>query len=315
MNQRHIAVTSPSFSSSKLLMTELASLGISITPNAAGIRFGEEELIKFLAESEATAAVVGLEAITRNVLNKCPRLKLICKYGVGTDNLDIDAMKQLNVKLGWSGGVNRRSVSELAMAFALGHSRNVIPSIHGMRSGRWEKIGGREVSNLTVGIIGFGFVGQDLAQLLSGFRSKVIYCDILDKSREAQPLGATRVTYEEIITRADIVSFHVPSTADTRHMYGRAEINKSKSDVLVINTARGDIVDFHAVASALRSGSIGGYASDVFPEEPFDGSQYSDLPNFYFTPHIGGNSREAVLAMGRSAIDHLRANLTDMNQR
>ncbi len=305
MKRISVAVASSSFSQSQQLRAALTRLAVQVTANERGLKFSEEELIAFLNRSEAEVAIIGLEPFSKRVMDQCPSVQLVCKYGVGIDNLDLKAMQDSGVALGWTAGVNRRSVSELVLAFAFGHFRNVFASVHKMRDGKWVKEGGRQVSNLTVGIVGFGNIGSDLAALLKPLGCKILIHDLLDKTREASLLGAQQVSYEELLHTSQLITFHVPSTELTRHMYGQAQLKQSSKEVLICNTSRGDIVDFHAVCTAARNGDIGGFAADVFPHEPFDGSHFSACPNIYLSPHIGGNSKESVLAMGMAAIEHL----------
>ncbi len=305
-NDIRIAVSSPSFCKSPTLIQELKDLGYSCTLNLEGVRFNEEELIDFINFNKATILIVGLEVLTRNVLTACPTLKLVAKYGVGLDNIDTDLLKEFGITLGWTGGVNRRSVSELALGFMLGHLRNITPSIINMKENKWTKNGGRELSDCTVGIVGFGNIGTDLAKLLGPFGCRIQYCDIIDRSEVARTLNATALSYEDLLRTSDVISFHVPSTPQTRQMFRAEHLKLLKPDAMVVNTARGDILDFDAISAAVEAGQIGAFATDVFPKEPCDLSTWSRVPHLYFTPHMGGNSREAVLAMGRSALHHVR---------
>ncbi len=307
MSQLRVAISSPSFCSSKVLLQELAGLPVTVVANSDGRRMNEAELIAFLSEARAEVAIIGLEPFTRRVVESCKSVKIVCKYGVGTDNLDHEAMRDAGVALGWTAGVNRRSVSELVLAFALGHCRNAVPSVKNMLDGKWLKAGGRQLSNATMGIVGFGHIGTDLAGLLRPFSSSVLACDVLDKAADAQRLGAEIATYAEILARSDVITFHVPSTPKTRNMFAAEHLKLVKPDVLLINTSRGDIVAFDTVCEAVRDGKLGGFAADVYPDEPYDASRWRGVEHLYFTPHIGGNAREAVLAMGRAAISHVQS--------
>jgi len=301
-----IAVTSTSFSQSDLLIKELGSLGAQIHANREGRKLSGKSLIEFIGSAEI--AVIGVEPVTKDVLKACPGLKFIAKYGVGTDNLDLNAMAELGVELGWTGGVNRRSVAELVLGFALGHLRNIVPTGRLLAQGKWQKQGGRQLSGVRFGIVGFGNIGTEVARLLNGLglpAAQILFCDVIDRSEVAATLGATAATYSQILATCDVISFHVPLTGQTRQMYGLSQIPTTKSDALIINTSRGDVIDFDAVVDAVKKGRLGGYAADVFPEEPFDASPFASDLNLYFTPHIGGNAAEAVLAMGRSAVSHV----------
>ncbi len=300
-----VAVASVSFSANEPLIAELSAIGVNVVRNAGGHRFKTEgALAKFIGSAECV--VVGLEPVGKEVMAACPNLEIVAKHGVGLDNVDEAALADAGVKLGWTGGVNRRSVTELTLAFALGHLRNVWPSVSLMRRGEWEKVGGRELSGCTFGIVGLGHVGTDVASIVRTFGATVVYRDIVDRSAVAAELGLRSMEYEELLREADVVSFHVPGTPLTKEMFGEVQVALMKPDALVINTSRGSVIEFSDTVDAVRAGRLGGFATDVFPTEPFDASPFAGDDRLYFTPHIGGNSREGVMAMGRSAIDHLR---------
>ncbi len=300
-----IAVSSPSFAKSVTLMGELNLLGVPTYANTTGRELNEQELIKFFVEGKASIAIVGRELITKNVLNQAKNIKFVAKYGVGLDNLDPSDLADLGIGLGWTGGVNRRAVAEMVLGFATCHSRNIFVSVDRLRHGAWIKDGGRDLSGQTVGIVGYGCVGSEVAKIMGFLGCKLVYTDILDRSREARETKAESRSLDELLEVADIVSLHVPLTTETRGMIGPRELGMMKSSALLINTSRGGVVDFEAACRVVMGGKIGGFAADVFPEEPMDLTPWNH-PRLYFTPHIGGNSVEAVLAMGRSAIGHVR---------
>lgn len=301
-----IAIPSPSFSKHKVLVAEASAHAKRIVINDAGEKFDEAGLANFLNEAKADAAIIGTDPLSSKVISSLKYLKAIGKYGVGCDNVDIAALKAKGIHFGWEGGVNRRSVSELVLGFMLGHQRNIFRSINRMQNGSWQKDGGVQLSEKIIGIVGFGFIGTDLAHLLKPFGCEILVHDILDKTIICRDLGVKQVPYEDLLTRADILSFHVPRSSVTRGMFGPKELTKTKQNLLVINTARGGILDFDAVTKAVLSHKIAGYASDVFPDEPLISSEFKVESGFYFTPHLGGNAAEAVLAMGRSAIKGLK---------
>lgn len=300
-----IAVSSPSFAKSVTLMGELSAIGVSTYANKTGRELNEKELITFFVEGKATVAIVGRELITKNVLNQAKNIKFIAKYGVGLDNLDPSDLADRGIGLGWTGGVNRRAVAEMVLGFATCHSRNIFVSVDRLRHGSWIKDGGRDLSGQTVGIVGYGCVGSEVANIMAFLGCRLVYTDILDRSSQARETNAEYRPLDELLEVADIVSLHVPLTAETRGMIGKRELDLMKSSALLINTSRGGVVEFEAACRAAIDGKIGGFAADVFPEEPMDLTPWNH-PRLYFTPHIGGNSVEAVLAMGRSAIGHVK---------
>jgi D-3-phosphoglycerate dehydrogenase len=283
-------------------MTKLAKLPVKIAANALGRPLQPQETIDFLRATNATVAVIGMEEISEQTLSALPTLKYIAKYGVGLDNIDFAAAAKYNIDVGFGTGVNKRSVSEMVLSFALGHARNIFRNTALMKQGVWEKNGGRQLTGSTVGIVGFGNVGQDVAHLLTPFTCNVLACDIEDRAAAAKKHGVKMTAYQEILATADVITLHVPLTEKTRSMFGESEIKLCKKQPLLINTARGKVVDFDAVIAGVRNGKLGGYAADVYGAEPADVSQFKDDSRLNFTAHIGGNAREAVQAMGEAAI-------------
>ena len=301
-----LAISSPSFSKHPQLVSEAGTLAKKVVLNSAGTKFDAVSLAKFLNDAHADAAIIGTDPLSSSAISSLKYLKAIGKYGVGCDNIDLDAVKEKGLHFGWEGGVNRRSVSELVLGFMLGHQRNIFRSIDRMQRSVWQKNGGVQLSEKTVGIVGFGFIGSDLAALLRPFSCKILVHDLLDKSASAHSAGGTQVSFDELLTSSDIITIHVPGGAATRGLFGKNELGRLKTNTLLINTSRGEIVDFSAVQEAVKNSKIAAYAADVFPSEPLNSHEFPVENGFYFTPHIGGNADEAVLAMGRSAIQGLK---------
>lgn len=300
---KRIAVTSPSFSRHPLLREELLTRfpGARLRDDEA--RLEGDRLRTYLADCDG--AVIGLEMVDATLLDTLPNLRIIAKYGVGLDNIDQAACTACGVAIGWTPGVNAQSVAELALCFMLGLMRNVFSTSTQLRAGQWVKRGGRQLSGKTIGVIGVGHAGQALIQLLSPFGCRVLANDIADRDAFCAATGAIAATKEQIFAEADIVTLHVPLTSDTYHLINAETLSRLHPGTFVINTARGPVVDEAALKSALDSGHIGGAALDVFAEEPPRDRALTEHPHLVATPHIGGNADEAVLAMGRSAIEHL----------
>jgi D-3-phosphoglycerate dehydrogenase len=253
------------------------------------------------------AAIVGLERIDEAVLAQLPELRVISKYGVGLDGIDIAALARRGIRLGWTGGVNRRSVAELTLAFAIALLHRVPEGAFAMREGRWNKLPGRELTGRTVGIIGCGFVGQDLVTLLGPFGCRILVRDIRDYPEFYAAHAIEPVSLDALLAASDIVSLHVPLDESTRGMIGAAELARMRPGALLINAARGGLVDEAALADALARGHLAGAACDVFQMEPDPHPRLVAQPTFLGTPHIGGSSEEAQLAMGRAAIAGLES--------
>ena len=180
MNNEKIVVTSRSFSAHPKLREELLALFPNTKFNDQGAIVGEKNLAKFL--SGADGAIVALDPIKLSLLNQCPDLKIISKFGVGMDNVDREACKITSVSIGWTGGLNRRGVAEMALCYMIGLSRHIFFSARDLRgSNSWIKDGGQDLSSKTIGIIGVGYVGKELIGLLRGFGCKILVNDIIDQ--------------------------------------------------------------------------------------------------------------------------------------
>ena len=299
-----IKVTSRFFSRHPILKQELLELFPNSVFNTDGPPTGLPNIAEFL--KDADGVILGLEEMDRHVLQQLENVKMIAKYGVGLDNLDVSSARELGITIGWTGGVNKRSVSEQALGFMLGLSRNLFFSSFPLKNGKWEKEGGSFLTGKTVGIIGCGHIGADLIYLLQPFNCQILICDILDKSGVVDTYGATQVLQDELLAEADIISLHVPLTELTQCMVNEEFLQKMSPTAYLINNSRGPVVNQKALKNALQEKIIAGAALDVFESEPPDDIEFLDLPNLMVTPHIGGSANEAILAMGRSAISHLK---------
>jgi len=301
--QYKICVTSPSFSKNEILREELTVLFPNSVFNKEGRKYNPEELIEYL--NDADGVVLGLEQMDKKVISALPDLKVISKYGVGLDNLDVEFARSQGKFVGWTGGVNKQSAAEQALGFMLGICRNLYMSGYKLKKGIWDKNGGVQLAGKTVGVVGCGHVGSQVVRLLQPFECEILINDILDKSEFAKEQGAVQVDFETIVTKADIISFHVPLTDLTHYMVNDAQLDKMKTTAFVISNSRGPVVEQKALHRALEKKQIAGAALDVFEEEPPTDLEFLSLPNLIVTPHIGGNAKEAIEAMGRSAIKHL----------
>jgi D-3-phosphoglycerate dehydrogenase len=298
-----VGITTVSFSKNQELLKKLEETGCDFKVNPFGRRLTHFELIDFLQGCDS--AIIGLDKIDSSVLEKCPELKLISKYGVGLDNIDFDACKNFQVEVRYPIGVNKRSVSEMALAMMLGLARNINFTSLQLKEGTWNKSGGFEISGKTIGIIGFGNIGKDLASLLGPFNVKVLANDINPKVFEFAPEYVYPTSKEEIFQSSDIITVHTPLNEHTQNLINRSNLHLLKDGVILINTARGGIFNETDLLQALKSSKVGGLGIDAFVQEPPYSNDLISLKNVLCTPHIGGNSREAVRAMGIAAIQNL----------
>jgi phosphoglycerate dehydrogenase-like enzyme len=298
-----VAVASRSFSKHPVLRAELLARYPDTTFNDEGRSLSGQSLVDFLKGHDK--AITALERITEEVLCQLPDLKVIGKYGVGTDMIDRDAMRRHGVKLGWTGGVNRRSVAELVIAYAISLLRH-IPQGHAQaRDGGWKQLMGRQLTGKTVGIVGCGHIGKDLTVLLKAFDCRILAHDILDFPDFYAAHGVTPVGLDRLMAESDIVTLHLPLDDTTRNIITADLLALMRPTALFINAARGGLVDEAAVKAMLKDGRLAGAAFDVFACEPPEDLELIRLPNVLVTPHVGGSAEEAVLAMGRAAIEGL----------
>jgi phosphoglycerate dehydrogenase-like enzyme len=299
-----IKATSTSFSKHPKLHQALLDAFPGAQFNDAGCKFSKPELIDFIADADGL--VLGLEAIDDEVLAACPNLKMVSKFGVGLDNLDLDACRNRGVEVGWKGGTNKRSVAEMDLCFMLALSRNLYPASMELKAGTWNKNGGSQLSTKTVGVIGLGHTGSEVVKLLQPFGCRVLGNDIIDVGDFCREFGVSHTSKDEIFETADIVTVHTPLTDLTLDLIDRETLARMKPTAFVINTARGPIVNQADLKQALMDGAIAGAGIDVYADEPPTDLEFLRLPNLFCTPHIGGNADEAVMAMGLSAIHHLK---------
>lgn len=301
-----VAVCSRSFSRHPILRAELLERYTNVTFNDTGQQLEGADLIDFLRGHDK--AITALERIDDSLLAALPELRVIGKYGVGIDMIDLEAMRRHGKRLGWAGGVNRRSAAELALAFAIVMLRHVVAGNREILAGGWRQLMGGLLSGRTVGIIGCGHIGKDLVRLLQPFECTVLVNDIRDYSDFYTEFNLQPVSKEKLLECADVVSLHVPLDDSTRNMLTAERLALMKPSAILINAARGGLVDEAALKAALIEQRLAAAAFDVFAQEPPQDRELLELPNFLATPHIGGSAEEAILAMGQAAIDGLDIN-------
>lgn len=302
-NTASVAVLSRSFSAHEQLVAELNRRYADVTLNTTGRTLNGDDLVAFLQGK--SHAIVALEKITGDILARLPDLKIIGKYGVGLNNVDLHACEEHGVKVGWTGGVNRRSVAELVIALSIASLRHVVTSHMEISGGGFRQIKGRQLQGRKVGLLGCGHVGKEVARLMIGLGCEVQAHDIRDMSDFHAETGVRAVSLEELIETSEILSLHVPLTPATSMIIDAGRLGRMRSDAVLINTARGGLVDEAALKAALKEGRIASAAFDVFEPEPPEDMELLRLPNFIATGHIGGSAEEAIFNMGMAAIDGL----------
>jgi len=261
---------------------------------------GTDPAALLAAVADAEALVVRSETeVTEEVL-AAPRLRVVARAGVGVDNIDLDAATRAGVLVLNAPGANAVSAGEHTIALLLAITRQLPQANASTHAGRWErkKIRPIDLRGRTVGIVGLGRVGSVVAQRLRAFEMNVLAHDPYITPQRFTEVGAAPVDYRTLLAQSDVVTFHVPATAETTRMLDEAAFALLKPGAIVINAARGEVVDQDALAAALKDGRVAAAGVDVFPHEPCTASPLFGLPNAVLTPHTGGSSAEALAAVG-----------------
>ena len=236
------------------------------------------------------AIVVGLEKIDAAMMDLLPNLKIIAKHGAGMDNIDMAAAKQRNIQTCNFPGANSNAVADITLGLMLDVSRMITRADRSVRSGKWERFYGTELTGKTLSIIGFGAIGQAVAKRAMGFGMNILAYDVEKTSFD----GVQFVKFEEAIARGDYITLHVPLLESTRNMINKQTIALMKKTAFIINAARGGLIDETALIAALENHTIAGAALDVFEHEQNIDPKYFTLENIVLTPHIAGFSEEAI---------------------
>jgi phosphoglycerate dehydrogenase-like enzyme len=259
---------------------------------------------------DAAGAIVSTDPFTAEAIAANPSLKVIARVGVGSDSIDHDAARRAKVAITITPGMNMSAVADQTLAMMLAITRKVVGQDTNVKAGRWERVGAMTPSELagkTVGLVGAGAIGQAVAPRVRAFDARVAFFDPrVDSLADAERIE----TLEQLLERADIVSLHVPLLPETRGLIDARAIARMKAGAVLINTARGGIVDEAALFEALRSGKLSGAALDVFETEPPDAAAIRDVPNLVCSAHMGGLSHESIRRMTVSATDSVLAVLS-----
>lgn len=278
----------------------LLEAGFVLKGNETGRKLEREEQKVFL--NDAYAVIAGTEPYDADMLSAAKDLKVIVRYGVGLDNFDLNEMRRLGIAVGTISNCN--AVAEFTLALMLDTLKCVSACDAKVRAGEWPRLPMRELGGKTVGLVGFGRIGQKVAKLLSGFETDTVAYDPYMNEEAAKALGVRPVTLEELLNESDIVSLHLPASAERKHMVNAGFLARMQDGAYLINTARGVLVDEQAVLEALESGKLAGFGSDVYEKEPATAdSPLLKAPRTVLTSHTAALTYETNYNAGLICAD------------
>lgn len=266
----------------------------------------EEDTLKLVGEVDGY--ICGDDHISRRVLEKAlPRLRVLSKYGIGVDKIDVAAATELGIPVCFTPGVNHTTVAEHCFALMLAFFKNLVPEVDHTRAGRWKRLTGNEVMEKTIGIVGLGRIGKEVAIRAKAFGMEIQAYDIYWDEGFAAEHGVRRCgDLDEILASSDVISLHTNLSDETRGMINAGSLARMRDGVIIINCARGELVETDAMVDALKSGKVRGYGTDVLDQEP----PPADHPllhaeNCLVTPHIGSRTYESVVRQATKSVRNL----------
>jgi D-3-phosphoglycerate dehydrogenase/(S)-sulfolactate dehydrogenase len=300
-----------------LVSDDLSAEGVEIMRRAGlevDVKVGlkPEELEKIVGDYDALA-VRSATKVNAKLLERAGRLKVVGRAGVGVDNVDMDAATRRGVVVMNTPGGSSTTVAELTLAHMLALARHVAAATASVKAGKWEKkkFQGHELAGKTLGVVGIGNIGSIVVERCRAMRMRVVAYDPFISAEAAAKLGVTQVSLDELWRQADVISLHVPLTEQTRNLVNATALSKMKRGALLVNCARGGVIDERALADALASGHLGGAALDVFEKEPPPADHpLLKLDHFVCTPHLGASTEEAQAAVAVAIAEQLAAYLT-----
>ncbi len=279
------------------LKTELEQLAGSVTYNPTGKPLSSPEVAALIAGVDGYIA--GLDIIDRAALEKADRLKVIARYGVGVDQVDLEAAREKGIIVTNTPGANSVSVAELALGLMLALARQIPEAVQSVQQGKWPRYAGVSLEGKTVGILGLGAIGKQLARRLAGFDCTILAYDPFADENFVEEYRIELAPMDMLIARSDFVSLHLPLLPETRGLVNDAFLARMKKGAFLINTTRGEVIDEAALLRALESGHLRGVGLDAFTVEPPETSNpLLHLPQVIATPHLGAQTDGATSNMG-----------------
>ncbi|MCG8485332.1 MAG: phosphoglycerate dehydrogenase [Clostridia bacterium] len=299
-----VLITPRSFGqNSKVPFEMLKENGWTIIKNPYGRILTEEEMEDLIADADGV--IIGVDPLNKSVLKAAKKLKVISKYGVGLDNVDLEYAKEKNIKVFNVKNGNSDAVADYAFALMLAVSRKVVLIDRECRKNNWKKIKSLEVCNKTIGIVGLGEIGKGMANRAKGFNMTILAYDVLKDEAYAKENDIQYVELEQLIKESDYITIHLPLLESTKNLFGYEAFEKMKERAVIINTARGGIIEENALYDALTNEKIYGAGIDVFEEEPPRDKRFLELDNIVLGSHCAASSLEAIDNMSIRSVENL----------
>jgi len=281
----------------------LEEKGLFIVRNETGGIMTEEDMKTAIAG--AFGIIIGVDPLNADVMSEAPGLIAVAKYGVGTDNIDLDYCKEKGIKVSITTGANGEAVADYTFALILALARKVVEINCNCHEKDWTKITTSDVAGKTLGLIGLGSIGKGVAKRAKGFDMEVLAYRRNWDEEYGRKAGVKQSTIEEICKNSDFISLHTPLTEETRNVIGKRELEMMKPEAFIINTARGGLIDEEALLTALEEGRIAGAGLDAFAHEPPEDERWYMLSNVIMGSHCGASTRGAAENMSLMSAQNL----------
>ncbi|HAL62414.1 MAG TPA: hydroxyacid dehydrogenase [Chloroflexi bacterium] len=280
----------------------LEQSGYQVVENPLDRPLKEAEMVELIRDMDG--AILGLDEVTAKVIEAGQQLKVLSRYGVGVDKIDLRAATAAGVVVTNAPGTNHIAVAELTLGLMLSLARRIPQHDRIVKDGSWERVRGTELAGKTLGIVGLGWISREVIRRASAFGMKIVVQTGYPDEELADDYGVEYLPLEDLLKEADFISLHCAFSPERADLIGERELRAMKPTSYLINTARGELVDEEALLRALQEGWIAGAAMDAFKEEPATASPLVGLDNFIATPHIGAATHESILRMGTLAVEN-----------
>lgn len=274
----------------------LREKGCELILNPYGRIMNKQEMVELIKDVDAV--IVGVDPIDQEVLEHAPKLKVISKYGVGTDNIDLNYAREKGIPVTVTTGANKDAVADYTIALMLAAARRMLPIDKACRQLNWNKITSVDVWGKTLGLVGLGAIGKGVAARARGFNMNILAYDLIKDEAYASEHQIDYVNLNELLRTSDFISLHLPLTEQTHHLIGAKELASMKETAVIVNTARGGLINEQALLEALQENRIWGAGMDVFEQEPPQDKGFLELDNLIIGSHCAASTYQAIENMG-----------------